>query len=229
MLDGVPTAKHDIALTQLMDQLIANFLVEKLQRPRSLVDHGYMHTQGRKHRSVFNTNHAGPDHRHGARELLQCQDIVRGDDGLPIRFNALRFARTCAYREQNVIGGEETVTMHGIDSHRMWLDKGGETMHQMDVIGSKPIGDDLHFALHHASNVADQLWHSGTYTRGIYIWVSAVEVWLGVQTAYRLAKSLGGNRPGFDADAADTLLLFDYCSFFSQLRGLNRGPLSRRA
>jgi len=45
--------------------------------------------------------------------------------------------------------------------------------------------------------------------------------------AHRLAKSLGGNRPCFDADAADTLLFFDHNRFFPQLCGLNCRPLSR--
>src|SRR5215468_10409267 len=117
--------------------------------------------------------------------------------------------------------------MHGVDPHRMWLHKGGETVHQFDVITSESVADDMHFTLYHTSNVAEKLRHSGTYTRGIHLWVSAVEMWLGVQRAYRLAKGLGGNRPGFDADAADTLLLFDHHSFFPQLRGLNRCPLSR--
>ena len=76
MLDSVPAAKHDIALPQLMDQFIANFLVEKLQRTRPLVDDGHVHTQGREHRCVFNANDASPDHRHGAWELLQGQDLI---------------------------------------------------------------------------------------------------------------------------------------------------------
>src|SRR5712691_5803372 len=100
--------------------------------------------------------------------------------------------------------------MHGLDAYRMWLHKGGETMHQFDVIASESITDDLHFALDHASHVAEQLRHRRTQTRGIDIGVSPVELWLGVQTADGLAKGLGGNRPGFDTDAADTLLLFNH-------------------
>ena len=75
-LDGVPAAKQDITIPELVDQLIANFLVEKFQRTRPLVDHGHVHPEGCEHRGVFNPNDARPDHGHGARELGQGQDIV---------------------------------------------------------------------------------------------------------------------------------------------------------
>jgi hypothetical protein len=100
-------------------------------------------------------------------------------------------------------------------------------MHQVDVIPSESVADDLHFALHHVSNLAEKLWHRGTPPHGIRLGVRAVELWLGGQTAYRLAKGLGGNRPCCDVDAADTRLLFDHHRAFAQLRGLNRCPLSR--
>ena len=224
MLNSIPTAKHDIALAQLMDQFIANFLVEKLQRTRPLVDHGHLHTQGRKHRSVFNSNDASPDHRHGARELLQGQDVIGSDDGLTIRLNTLWFTRVCPDRKHNVIGGEKTVAMHGIDAYRMWFHKGGEPMVQFDVIASERVTDDLHFTLHHTSDVAEKLRHRGTHPWGIHIGVRPVELGLGIQTAYRLAKGFGGNRPRFDAGTTDTLLFFDHNSFFPQFRGLNRRP-----
>src|SRR5712691_3030445 len=108
----------------------------------------------------------------------------------------------------------------------MRLHKGRQPMHQVDVITSKRIADDMHFALHHTPDVADEMRHRGTRARDIGICVSPVEVWLGIQTTYRLAKGLRGNRPGFDTDAADTLLFFDHGSLFPQLRGLNRRPLS---
>ena len=38
-------------------------------------------------------------------------------------------------------------------------------MHQFDVIASESVADDLHFALHHASDLAEKLRHSGTHTR----------------------------------------------------------------
>ena len=76
MLDGIPAAKQDIAVPELMEQCIAHFLVEKFQRPRPLVDHGHVHPQGGEHGSVFNPNDARPDDGHGARELGQGQDIV---------------------------------------------------------------------------------------------------------------------------------------------------------
>src|SRR5262245_31968802 len=63
---------------------------------------------------------------------------------------------------------------------------------------------------------------------GIHIGVRPVERWLSIEATYRLAKGLGGNRPRFDADPTDTLLLFDHHYFFSQLRGLNRRSLSCR-
>ena len=100
-------------------------------------------------------------------------------------------------------------------------------MHQVDVIPSESVADDLHFAVHHVSNLAEKLRHRGTPPHGIRLGVRAVELWLGGQTAYRLAKGLGGNRPGGDADAADPRLLFDHHRSFAQLRGLNRRPLAR--
>jgi hypothetical protein len=55
---------------------------------------------------------------------------------LPIRFNTLRLARASTYREQNVIGGEEPVAMHSVDSYRMRLHKGGETQGDRILISS---------------------------------------------------------------------------------------------
>ena len=76
---------------------------------------------------------------------------------MPIRFNTLRFTRASTYREQNVIGGEAPVAMHSVDSYRMRLHKGGETMDQFNVITSESVADDMHFTLYDASDVADKL------------------------------------------------------------------------
>src|SRR5215471_14157812 len=108
----------------------------------------------------------------------------------------------------------------------MRLNKGRHTMHQVDAVPSERIADDVYFALHHAPDVAEEMWHSGTRARDIGIYLHLVKLGLDGQTAHRLAKGLRGNGPGFDADATDTLLFFDHDSFFPQLRGLNRGPLS---
>src|SRR5262245_19892252 len=98
----------------------------------------------------------------------------------------------------------------------MRFHKGGEPMHQVDVITSKRIADDLHFALHHTPDVADEMRHRGTRARSIGICISPVEVWLGVEAMHGLAKGLRGNCPCLDTDAADTLLFFDHGSLFPQ-------------
>src|SRR5262249_30171131 len=98
MLNSIATAKQDIIVTQLMQEFITNFLVEKLQRTRTLVNNGHLHTQGGEHRSVFNPNHSGADYRHRARELWQRQDLVRGDDDLSVQVNPMRFTGACTDR-----------------------------------------------------------------------------------------------------------------------------------
>ena len=71
--------------------------------------------------------------------MLQRQYIVRGDDDLTIRFNALRFTRTCTYCEQNVIGCDAAVTIGGIDLDGVRIHKGGAAMDQVDVITAKSV------------------------------------------------------------------------------------------
>src|SRR3974390_1352306 len=97
MLNGIPAAEHHIIPAELMNQFIADLLIQKFQRTRALIDHRHGHTQSGKHRSVFNADYTGSHNRKSPRKMLQPHNIVGGDDGLSIRLHIMWFAGTCTY------------------------------------------------------------------------------------------------------------------------------------
>ncbi len=69
LLDGIATTKDDVAPAHLVNQLVANLMVQELERPRALIDHRDLYPQRGKHRGVFDADDAGADHGHRPRQV----------------------------------------------------------------------------------------------------------------------------------------------------------------
>src|SRR5215475_7310640 len=229
VLNGISATERHILLAQLMNQFVADLLIEKLQRTRTLIDDRHRHAESSEHRSVFDTDDSGSNHRESSRKMLQGHNVVGGDYGLPVRLNAPRLARTGAYRNQNVVRREPPEASRRVHQYGVGVDKRRTPLHEVDVVSPQRLDDGLHLALHDAPDLPDQLLHGWTERRNIHIDIRAVQVRGSVQALNGLPKSFGGNRAGLDTDAADCPLLFDDDGFLSQLCGLNRGPLARRS
>src|SRR5262249_23799889 len=103
VLNSISAAERHILPAQLMNQFIAYLLIEKLQRTRTLIDDRHRYAESSEHRSVFDTDDSGSNHREGSRKMLQGHNVVGSDYGLPVRLHAPQLARTGAYCNQNLV------------------------------------------------------------------------------------------------------------------------------
>ena len=62
-----------------------NLVVEEGQQHRALIHNGDAYAKRSKHGGVLDADHAGADHNHRAREKLESEDVVAGEDALAIK------------------------------------------------------------------------------------------------------------------------------------------------
>jgi len=146
-LNGVAATEHDITLPQLMNKFIADFLIEKLKWAWPLIDDCHLNAQSSKHRGVFDSDYSSSDHGQGSWQLLQIQNVVRGNQRLSVRLDPVRFARPGTDRNQDVVTRDQTVAIRFIDADCIGIDESRMTVNQIDIVPSQRIADVLQFAL----------------------------------------------------------------------------------
>ena len=140
--DGVAAAEHDVALPHLVDQLVDDFLVEELERPRPLIDHRHLHAERGEHRRVLDADHAGADDDHRPRQLVEAEDRVGGRDGLAVDLHAGRLAGHGADGDQDVGGRQAARARRRLDAQRVRVFEGGAAVHEAHVVAR-------HHVVHH--------------------------------------------------------------------------------
>ena len=70
VLNSISSAERHILPAQLMNQLVADLLIEKLQRTRTLIDDRHRHAESSEHRSVFDADDSGSNHRESSRKMF---------------------------------------------------------------------------------------------------------------------------------------------------------------
>src|SRR5258708_37562358 len=108
----------------------------------------------------------------------------------------------------------------------MRVDECRPAVDHLDVVARQRVTHNLDLALDDAADMPHELLHRGPTMRAEL--VRGFESGSGIGAADRLAKGLRGDRPGLDADAPDTPLLFHHGHPLPELRGLDGGPLSGR-
>ena len=68
-LDGLAEAEGDVAVPELVDQLVDDLTIEEVERPVPALDQGDGHAEGGEDRRVLDADHAGPHHRQCARQM----------------------------------------------------------------------------------------------------------------------------------------------------------------
>src|SRR4029450_1293072 len=92
LLDGIAAAEDHVAPAHLMDQLVADLVVEELERPRPLIDDRDLHAKRREHGRIFDPDYAGAHDGHRARQMFEAQYGVRARDRPIVAIDARRAA-----------------------------------------------------------------------------------------------------------------------------------------
>ena len=82
-LDGgnfLPQAQRHSVLAQVVGQCVNHLGIDEIQQAVTLVNEGYPHAEGRKHRGVLAPDDSGAHHCHGLGHMLQLGDVVAGEN-----------------------------------------------------------------------------------------------------------------------------------------------------
>ena len=140
----------------------------------------------------------------------------------------MRLAGLCADRDEEMVGGERSLTGQRISTDGMRVHKFRPASYQFNVIAHQGVMDDPDLALDDTADMANQLLHGGARPGLVGERFGNFKTGPGVDAADRLSEGFGRDGAGFDADTTGKLLFFNDRNFFSELRSLNCGPLPRR-
>ena len=188
------------------------------------VDDRHLHPQGGEHRGVLDPDHAGADHGEVARQVVDVEDVVRGQDRLAVRRQAGRIAGAGAHGDEDLVHRQPASALEPLHQDGVAVGEGGAPAKDLDVVARQVLLDHGELALDDALHVPHELLH-GRPLPGPELLVR-LQPGAGVAALYRLAERLGGDGAALDADAADDLLLLDDGHPLAQLGRLDGGPLA---
>ena len=87
----------------MMQQGINDLTVAELEQALPAVHHGHTDTKSREHDGVLDSNHTAANNDHGARDLLELQDFITGEDLLSVKRNVRRPRGLRARSQQEVL------------------------------------------------------------------------------------------------------------------------------
>ena len=223
-LEPVATPEGDIHLTQLVDELINDLMVEELQGSRALVHDGHLQSQGREHGGVLDANDTGTHDHHRSRQALEIQQAVGGDCDFPVQGDPTRLGWPSTHTDEKLLRLQRLISVEPADHQFVGSNKTRRPLEHFNVIAGQRVVDHLGLTAHHPGHLAHQALHGGSY--GTSMGSARFGVVLHVETPDRLPEGLRRNGARLDAHAPDTGLLFHNRYAFAQLGRLDRSSLT---
>ena len=227
-LHGFAEPERDVALAELVHELVDDLAVEELERPIAALDQGHLHPDGREHRRVLDADDAGADHGQGPGQGFQAHDLIRVEHDLAVRLHAGCRRRARADRDDDVARPHPGRAGLGADGQRVRIEKGRLALDERDVVATQLLLDHLDLAAHDRLDAREELL-GGRPTRrprpGQPVTAGAAA---GVRED-RFADRLARDGAGTGAHAADTAPLFDHGGAAAELGRLDGRALPGRA
>ena len=75
-LHALAEPERDVALAELVQQLVDDLAIEELERPLAALDQRHLNADGGEHRRVLDADHAGADHGQVRGSFLRFDELV---------------------------------------------------------------------------------------------------------------------------------------------------------
>ncbi len=117
--DGLAEAEGDAEVAQVVLQRLDDLRVAELEQALALLDDRDARAERREHRRVLDADHAGADHDHRGRDVVELQDAVGVEDRALVERDVLRPVRRGAGRDHDV-GGRQAALLALAEPRRRW-------------------------------------------------------------------------------------------------------------
>ena len=113
----------DVALAELVHQLVDDLAIEELERPLAALDQGHLHADRGEHRRVLDADHTGAHHRQRSRQLLEGHELIRVQHDLAVRLDTRRRRRSRTDRDDHVPRRDPAHAAVAADRQSVRIDK----------------------------------------------------------------------------------------------------------
>jgi hypothetical protein len=218
-------AEGDAALAQVVGERVGHFGVDECQEARALVDERHPHPQRGEDAGVLAPDHPRAHYRQGAGEVLESDDVVAGEDVLPVEGD-VRVARSVgAGCHHDHLGADVVVPVAvGVgQSQRVRAREGCLGGEDLYPVAHELVAGHVDLMADHVVGAEEQVLHRDVLLDAVR---GAVEPLLPVagEVDHRLAQRLAGDGAGVDAHPAHHRHPLHQPDALAQL-----GPLDRRA
>jgi hypothetical protein len=227
-LDLGAEPQRDAAVTELVGEVLDQFVVDELQHAGPLLDQRHRDVERAEDGGIFHADDAGADHRQAARQTRDLDDLVAVEHAGAVERHAVRTMRAGADGDQDALALEDAnvaVAGRDLDAVRVEETPGANGgLHRVAgelVLQHVDLVVERHVQARHQVLGADILLHPiGT----------AVEAALAPagQVEHGLAQRLRGDGTGVHRDAADAAAPLDHQDRAAELRRLDRGASAGR-
>src|SRR5271157_4966069 len=204
---GEPEGDGEIA--QVVLERLDHLDVTELEHPVALLHDRDLGAEGREHGRVLDPDHAGARDHHRARDRLQVDDPVGGDDGALVELDAGRPGGPGAGGDHDLVrAGPADAALAAVDLHGVRVQEAARTGHGRDPVTGELAAHHVHLAADHVGGPGGQVGDGDLVLDPVALAVHLALVQAG-QVEDRLAQGLGRDRARVQAHTAHHVLALD--------------------
>ncbi len=193
-LHALPQAEGDVALSELVHELVDDFAIEELERPLATLDQGDLHADRREHRRVLDADHAGSDDRQSPGQRLEIYELVGIEHDHAVSLDPWRRRRPRPDRDDHVLCRHLFHARLAADGERVRIEKRRFAMDEGDVVAAELLLDDLDLAAYHGFDSGEEL-----FGRGRIVLLGMVPVSMHTPPTQRRFSITAARRPSLAA------------------------------
>ena len=225
--DLLAESQRHAVLPHLVDQRIDDLEVDEAQQSRPLVDHGDPDAERGENGRVLEADDACADDNQRARQFLQGQDLVAGEDLLTIEIDMALARRRRADGDDDSVGGDFPVSppVEAGKAQLVRIDEGRVRLQQLDPVAQQLMAVHVELVGDDVVGADQQVRHRNVPLHPVR---GAVDIALPVagEVQHRLPERLARDGAGVDAGAADDRLTFHNGRLLAELGRLYRCPVA---
>ena len=226
---GGAEPQRDVAVAQIVDELVDQFLVDEVEEGRARLDQGHGDIERAEDRRIFDPDDACPDHGQAARQFWQIDDLVAVEHVDAVERHIIGAERTGAAGDQDVGRRDEPrFAAFGRDLDAVRGHEPGLAARGLDRVSAELVLQNFDFVVERLVQAGDEIGRRDVLLDPVGAAVKAALA-PARQVEHGFAQRLGRDGPGMDRYAADPAALFDHQHRAVELCPLHGGAPSGRA
>ena len=221
--DGGAEAQPDIAVAQLVDELLDQLLVDEVEEAVARLDQRHRHVERREDRGVFDADDPGADDGEAARQLRQVDDLVAVEHRAAVEGHIVRPEGPRADGDEDVLAGvgvDVAVLLGDLDGVR--IEEAGLAARGLHAVAGELVLQHLDLVVERLVQARHQVGGADVLLHPVGAAVEAALAPAG-EVEHGLAQRLGRDGAGVDGDPADAAALLDDQNGPADLGGLHGG------